>query len=103
MFFCIEKSRLHRAAARTHFAILLVRDCEPDGREADEHVYESFEPHPRTEDHVDDVPVGTANEPSEAHESPVEATNHQKDEGDHVHCFHAVEYFVLSDKRPFAP
>lgn len=57
-----------------HLAALAVHEL-PDARKTNKYVDDRFEGHPLTEDHVDNVPVSTAHEPTKTNETPVECTD----------------------------
>lgn len=54
-----------------------------DAGEADEHVDDRLNLHPRAEQLVDDVPVGTADQPTKAYEAPVEGADDDEDAAEH--------------------
>jgi hypothetical protein len=85
-------NQLHRLC-HAHFAMALVADEQPDGREANEDVDEPFDLRYGTEDQVDNVPV-CVHKAAQANETPVEAADDKEDERYHVKCFHGNEIFL---------
>lgn len=56
-----------------------------DAGESDEDVDDCFQFHPGAEEHVHDVPVSTACEPSETDKAPVDRTNGDENTGNHAY------------------
>ncbi len=78
---------------------------EPESREADENVDNSFRLH-ILDQRMNDVPVrSVAERPAEADEAPVECSDDSQNERDHVQCFH-MSFFVYEKTvavRPCRP
>src|SRR3989344_831891 len=95
--FCVaamfRASRLHRLRHGTaghrgaaHPAVLLVRRNLPDRGESDQDVDSPHDPDAQAaEDDHDQVP------PTQADQEPVQAADHQQDEGDQMHSFHLLK------------
>jgi hypothetical protein len=88
----VRKLFLHHIATAhpartTHFAVLLVNDELVDAGKTDENVDEPLYLRPRSENHINEIPIAAAHEPTQTDQAPVEGPDDDEDPRNHVQPF----------------